>query len=342
MTSLPSTRRADSQTGSRPATEQLWMLLDTTARRTREEVLAQVAAVSGPGGHHIRSLEEVELLYRLAASLAGEERTGDLESVIIRDKNKITRLLDTLEAAGLVQRRRSLNDRRVTLVRLTDRGSENLAAIGPAWGAGLAASVGRRLDPALVNRAARLLQELLAKALDALPTRFGGGDTGNDADAWALPQLRALVDGWEMAGIGVSVDHAVFFIRLLRLTAVFDEALEQGHQQHELTRAEAELLLALAGSPGHRLPPGALATTTRVTSGGVTRMVDRLERRGLLSRVAHPTDRRSALVTLTDQGRNAASVAAAVQQEILDRGLRKSVTATELLALQDILVRLAG
>jgi MarR family transcriptional regulator, 2-MHQ and catechol-resistance regulon repressor len=341
MTSPPFAPRIDVDTRARPAADQLSALLDSVARSTSEVVLARVRAVQGPGGHRIGSLEETELLYRLAASLAGEERTGDLESVIIRDKNKITRLVDTLEAAGLVQRRRSPTDRRVTLVRLTDRGRQTLGAIGPAWGAGLAESVARRLTPAQVTSAAGLLKELLARALDALPTRFGGGDTGDDADAWALPQLRSLVDRWESAGEGVTADHVVLFIRLLRLTAVFDEALELGQQRHGLTRTEADLLLALADSPDRRLPAGALVAATRVTSGGVTRIVDRLERRGLLSRVAHPTDRRSALVRLTKHGWTTAEAAARTQQEILNRGLRETATATELAELQDTLVRLA-
>lgn len=341
MTSPPSAVGTDSDTRLHPPAGRLWVLLDGTARRISEAVLNQITAVSGPGGHRIRSLEELELLYRLAASKAGEERTGDLESVIIRDKNKITRLVDSLQAAGLLQRRRSLTDRRVTFVRLTDRGQQTLAAIGPAWGAGLAASVAQQLPPTQVSSTAALLKELLARASDALPTRFGGGDTGNDADAWEMPPLRALVDRWESAGIGVTTDHVVFFILLLRLTALFDEALEQDHHQHNLTRAEADLLQALADAPDHRLPAGALIAATRVTSGGVTRMVDRMERRGLLTRVAHPTDRRSALIMLTGQGSTTAEAAARTQREILDRGLGASATASELAALEEALERLA-
>lgn len=61
--------------------------------------------------------------------------------------------------------------------------------------------------------------------------------------------------------------------------------------------------LAVSGS----LTPGDIAERTGLTSSSVTNLVDRLERTGHVRRRAHPDDRRSVLVELTDDGEEALS-----------------------------------
>jgi DNA-binding MarR family transcriptional regulator len=59
--------------------------------------------------------------------------------------------------------------------------------------------------------------------------------------------------------------------------------------------------LSVVGS----LTPGDIAGRTGLTSSSVTNLVDRLERIGHVKRRAHPEDRRSVLIDLTDEGRAA-------------------------------------
>jgi len=61
-------------------------------------------------------------------------------------------------------------------------------------------------------------------------------------------------------------------------------------------------LLDYAGSP-HRLSPSRLAEQVVCTTGGMTRILDRLEKRGLCERTRDPDDRRGVLVGLTEAGR---------------------------------------
>lgn len=63
-----------------------------------------------------------------------------------------------------------------------------------------------------------------------------------------------------------------------------------------------EVLVRLARSDG-RLTMGGLAGQIALTSGGVTRLTDRMESGGLVRRVPCPDDRRVAYITLTDAGR---------------------------------------
>lgn len=55
---------------------------------------------------------------------------------------------------------------------------------------------------------------------------------------------------------------------------------------------------------------GFLGERTRLDSATLTGVIDRLESLGLVLRKPHETDRRSVVVSLTDEGRNAAREAA--------------------------------
>jgi DNA-binding MarR family transcriptional regulator len=72
--------------------------------------------------------------------------------------------------------------------------------------------------------------------------------------------------------------------------------------QHELTAIEFDVLRHLAGEPDSRLRMSDLATITRFSQSGMTRVVDRLQQRGLVQREACGDDRRSWYTVLTEAG----------------------------------------
>lgn len=69
-----------------------------------------------------------------------------------------------------------------------------------------------------------------------------------------------------------------------------------------LSGNDFDTLIRLARSPERQLRMTDLAAQTSRTTSGMTRIVDRLERGGLVHRQACPGDRRSALAVLTDAG----------------------------------------
>jgi MarR family 2-MHQ and catechol resistance regulon transcriptional repressor len=91
---------------------------------------------------------------------------------------------------------------------------------------------------------------------------------------------------------------------------------------HELDReliAETDLpllwygvLLHLGRVPGGQRPMSELVNATAFTSGGVTRLVDRMEQAGLVERRPCPHDRRVTYVGLTQSGREALASATPV------------------------------
>ena len=83
------------------------------------------------------------------------------------------------------------------------------------------------------------------------------------------------------------------------LTARFASQFEE----HRLSAVEFEVLMRLARSPGRRLRMTYLAGQTSLSTSGVTRVVDRMDREGLVCREACPSDRRSSYAVITDAGR---------------------------------------
>ncbi len=64
-----------------------------------------------------------------------------------------------------------------------------------------------------------------------------------------------------------------------------------------------EALTLLAFTHAGELPLGKMGERLQVHPASVTNTIDRLERDGLVQRVAHPTDGRTTLARLTSQGR---------------------------------------
>jgi DNA-binding MarR family transcriptional regulator len=69
-----------------------------------------------------------------------------------------------------------------------------------------------------------------------------------------------------------------------------------------LSMTDFDVLIRLVRSPGHQLRMTDLASQTALSTSGITRVVDRLEKRGLVRRESCPSDRRGAFAVLTDPG----------------------------------------
>jgi DNA-binding MarR family transcriptional regulator len=72
---------------------------------------------------------------------------------------------------------------------------------------------------------------------------------------------------------------------------------------HDLPLASYDVLVQLSEAPGCRLRMTELAERVLLSRSGLTRLVDRLEREGLVQRQACPSDARGTHAVLTDAGR---------------------------------------
>jgi DNA-binding MarR family transcriptional regulator len=85
-----------------------------------------------------------------------------------------------------------------------------------------------------------------------------------------------------------------------RMTKTLDAELMR---EHRLPLSSYEVLLYLADSPEGRLRMSELADSVLLSRSGLTRLVDRLERDGLLRRRRCDEDQRGWFAEITDEGR---------------------------------------
>ena len=91
---------------------------------------------------------------------------------------------------------------------------------------------------------------------------------------------------------------------LLRVHAGMTKTLDaELMREHRLPLSSYEVLLYLADSPEGRLRMSELADSVLLSRSGLTRLVDRLERDGLLRRRRCEEDQRGWFAEITDQGR---------------------------------------
>ncbi|GAA1939508.1 MarR family transcriptional regulator [Microbacterium aoyamense] len=93
--------------------------------------------------------------------------------------------------------------------------------------------------------------------------------------------------------------------RLHRVALLLTERLVEVYAQYGLSEGEFDVLAALrrTGEPYERAA-GELADHTLVTTGGLTKRVDRLVARGLVERRAEASDARRRIVRLTPEGQD--------------------------------------
>lgn len=99
---------------------------------------------------------------------------------------------------------------------------------------------------------------------------------------------------------------------------------------HGLSLVEFEVLVRLARSPEQRLRMTHLAGQVALTTSGITRVVDRLERAGLVRREACPSDRRGAWAVVTPAGVRRLTAALPGHLELLERHFSGRFTPDEL------------
>ncbi|MFF2726685.1 MarR family winged helix-turn-helix transcriptional regulator [Streptomyces sp. NPDC058008] len=120
-----------------------------------------------------------------------------------------------------------------------------------------------------------------------------------------LDHVARIQAEWARERPDVDVGPQAVIGRLHRLGALLTEQLCTVYRRHGLSEGEFDVLAALrrAGEPYERAP-GELAARTMVTTGAMTKRIDRLERDGLVTRRRSAADGRGRVVALTPAGRD--------------------------------------
>jgi DNA-binding MarR family transcriptional regulator len=130
---------------------------------------------------------------------------------------------------------------------------------------------------------------------------------------------RGLAQGW----CALSALHN-------RIEGHIERALQAGH---ELSVREFSLLDVLSGQhdgEGGHLRMNQVAESVQLSQSATTRLVSRLEERGLLSRYLCPTDRRGIYTDVTERGRELLEQARPTNDAALREALAEAETRPEL------------
>jgi DNA-binding MarR family transcriptional regulator len=125
--------------------------------------------------------------------------------------------------------------------------------------------------------------------------------TANTTSTPAPPRAERLDDRELRAWRGMLRTHAT-------LTKALDAELEAAHG---LPLSSYEVLLHLGDADGRRMRMSDLADSVILSRSGLTRLVDRMEREGLIERQSCPSDARGSFATLTAAGRRKLTAARA-------------------------------
>ena len=114
---------------------------------------------------------------------------------------------------------------------------------------------------------------------------------------------------WGVHGMGATAVAMAAITSVFRAQQIYLNRIDRALRPLGLTFARYEVLMLLVFSRRGTLPLGILGSRLQVHPTSVTNAVDRLEAQGLIRRVPHPTDRRTTLAELLDEGRERAEEA---------------------------------
>ena len=138
--------------------------------------------------------------------------------------------------------------------------------------------------------------------------------------------------GWRVA-----CSEEAVFLDLLRTTDMLSRGPAQVLKTEDLSATQYNVLRILRGAPGG-LACGEIASRMITRDPDVTRLLDRLEKRGLISRWRETKDRRTVMARITPQGltlltRLDEPVQAAHRKQLGHLGQERLRTLTKLLSL---------
>lgn len=150
-----------------------------------------------------------------------------------------------------------------------------------------------------------------------------------------MPSQRDEVDNirHQLADLYPELDSRAIEVtgRVLRLAQAFESRRTDHLADFDLTSADFDLLATIRRTQGSAgVNPSQILQSVMVSSGGLTKRLDRLEESGLTERHPDPDDRRGTLVRLTPAGEKLIDTVLPSVLAMEDELLTRELTATEL------------
>jgi DNA-binding MarR family transcriptional regulator len=143
--------------------------------------------------------------------------------------------------------------------------------------------------------------------------------------------------------LSVSADERAAWLGFLdfhnRVVRELDDELER---EHRLSLSTYSVLAALTKSPERRLRMSELADNVLISRPGMTRLIERLEREGLVERTRSETDSRQVYAQITERGLERLGDAAKTHFEGVRRRFLDHLSATQIQVLARVWIKLLG
>ena len=137
------------------------------------------------------------------------------------------------------------------------------------------------------------------------------------------------------------IDAREAWHRLLQVSSRVLRELDRSlDREQRMMVSEFDVLITLDNAPGGRLRMTDLAEAAMLSSGGMTRIVVRLEQRGLVRRDPDPDDARAFHASLTDAGRSSLAQARITHDNVIANLLGDRLTPREVQTLTRTLAKI--
>lgn len=116
-------------------------------------------------------------------------------------------------------------------------------------------------------------------------------------------KITHLIDLWKVQKPDLAADEMLMIGRLINCSIQVFNQLDALYESYGINRGEFDVLATIRrnGAP-YQLSPTDIFSTLMISSGTMTNRLQQLEKKGLIHRCCNPTDARSSLVELSDEG----------------------------------------
>jgi DNA-binding MarR family transcriptional regulator len=156
----------------------------------------------------------------------------------------------------------------------------------------------------------------------------------------AKDEIDRIVEQWKQVRPELDTSPTHVLQRITRLALLQETSFAEVMARYDLAWGDYLVLAALrrAGAP-YAMNPTSLYASVILSSGGMTKRLDRLEKAGFVERRPDPADRRGRLVALTARGRDVVN-RAVVDHIANQERLLGALSATERRTLSGLLRKL--
>ena len=127
-----------------------------------------------------------------------------------------------------------------------------------------------------------------------------------------MDEIDRIVEQWERERPDLDHSPTETLQRITRLSLLQGSSFAKVFERYGISFGEYLVLAALRrAGPPYQMNPTRLFNSVILSSGAMTKRLDRLEGMGFVERLPDPNDRRGRLVALTDSGRERVDTAVA-------------------------------